>query len=263
MRILFGIVALLLAAALVIQTPQVQTFVAKKLINELNEKFNGEIGIEKIHLRPFRTLILKNVLILDKKPAADALDPSYPPQDTFFRADYITAQFSLAGLLEGMQLNKVSVTNGRFNLVTEDNTWLKGGNPISNNLSRIFGLVPPEKPAENDKQIFYIKNVDLDNFRFTLRNCTSRRSPNYGGINWNNLDVRDIKLQARKLKFKGGIMNGIVEHLSFHEKSSYHVREISGKASVGKGKTYIEDFYLRDPWSELKMPVFQMTYKNS
>ena len=40
---------------------------ARGLVNK--EKLDGEITIEKIHFKPFTTLVLKNTLIIDKNPA--------------------------------------------------------------------------------------------------------------------------------------------------------------------------------------------------
>ena len=38
---------------------------------------------------------------------------------------------------------------------------------------------------------------------------------------------------------------------------------ITGIATVGRGKTIIEDFRLKDRWSDIRMPLFMMSYKNS
>ena len=84
-------VSVIIAGALIIQLPQVQTAVADKVVHTLSEKLDGNITFEKIHFKPFTTLVLKNTVIIDKNPASDAIDPSAPQIDTFFRAEYIIA----------------------------------------------------------------------------------------------------------------------------------------------------------------------------
>ena len=89
-----------------------------------------------------------------------------------------------------------------------------------------------------------------------MKNYTSSKTPYYGGINWNDLDIRDIQLKAKELRFKGGVMSGEVRSLSFSEKSGYTCNLIKGQAKVGNGKAIIEDFALNDPWSSINLPLF-------
>ena len=91
---LVALAAIFSAAALIIQLPQVQTYVVSKVTGKLNDNLNGEISIGKIHFRPFKTLFIKNVLIIDKNPAEDAAVPSKVKVDTFFRAEFITVKLS-------------------------------------------------------------------------------------------------------------------------------------------------------------------------
>ena len=79
-----SVIAFLFAASLTLQLPQVQTFIAERVVRNLSEKIDGEITFEKIHLRPFTTFILKNALITDKNPVRDSLTGAQV--DTFFRA---------------------------------------------------------------------------------------------------------------------------------------------------------------------------------
>ena len=81
-------------------------------------------------------------------------------------------------------------------------------------------------------------------------------------MNWNDLDVTEIDLKARELMFKGGIMTGELIDLSFMEKSGYIVEQMSGTAKVGRGKTIVEDLLIDDPWSEVHLPLFMMSYEN-
>ena len=97
---------------------------------------------------------------------------------------------------------------------------------------------------------------------FSMRNHGSDKTPYHGGINWNDLDVKDIDITAEDLHFKAGIMSGHAERVSFREKSGYRIESISGNARVGRGKTIIENLKLKDPWSRLDLPEFMMSYEN-
>ena len=264
-RLVVATACLLFASALVIQLPQVQTYVADKVVRNLSERLDGDISFEKIHLKPFTTLVLKNVTIVDRNPFHDTVDSTSVIVDTFFRAEYIIAKFSLAGLAdyEGIHLDKAFVSNAQMNLVIENKPDTGDGDIITDNLSRIFRIKKPEEPNQNEKEIFMIRNVEIMNMGFAMKNYEFDR-PIYdgGGIDWNDLDISNINLNAKKLRFKGGIMSGEVERLDFREKSGYSVDKMSGTAKVGRGKTIVEDLHIDDPWSDVYLPLYMMSYDN-
>ncbi len=260
-----SIAVFLFAVALTLQTPQVQTFIARKAVDAIADKLDGDISFEKIHLQPFRTLLFKNVVITDRNPAYDAADSTKARVDTFFRAEYITAKFSFEGLVkhQGIHLRSAVVENGQFNLVLEDDpNSIRKEKKSTDNLSRIFRLRKPETPRQSEKEIFHIKDVELRNMGFSMKNFKAEKVPYKGGICWDDLDVKDINITVRELQFKGGIMSGTAENLSFREKSGYRMEFMSGSARVGRGKTIIENLEIDDPWSELHLPFYIMSYDN-
>ncbi len=256
---------LLFAAALVIQMPQVQTFVTGKVVDRLSEKLDGDISFEKIHLKPFTTLVLKNVSIIDRHPACDLTDPASVKIDTFFRAEYIIAKFSYNGLFkhEGIHLKKAFISNAQMNLVIENKPDAGDGDVSTDNLSRIFRISKQEEPKKSEKEIFHIRKVEIRDMGFSMKNYLYGRNMfDEGGIDWNDLAVSGINLSANGLQFKGGIMSGDVTSLGFREKSGYEIISMTGKADVGRGRTIIEDFHIIDPWSDLNLPVYIMSYEN-
>ena len=263
-KILVVTVSILFAAALLLQLPQVQTFIAGKVVESLDDKLDADINFEKIHFRPFRTLVLKNVEIIDRNPVADASGASDIKVDTFFRAEYIIARFTLEGLIrqQGIHLDEARISNAQMNLVLEDKPDAGDGDTAHDNLSRIFRLKKPETPKQSEKEIFFIRDVEISDMGFSMRNHGSDKTPYDGGINWNDLDVKDINITAEDLHFKAGIMSGHAERVSFREKSGYRIESISGNARVGRGKTIIENLKLKDPWSRLDLPEFMMSYEN-
>ena len=234
--------------------------VAEKVVGIVSGKIDGNITFEKIHFKPFTTLVLKNVTITDNNPIHDVLNPASQPVDTFFHARYIIANMSFKGLTghEGLHLDRATIKDARMNLVIEDDHT--GIRPKTDNLSRIFGIVKKDKPEYNEKELFHIKSVNIEDFTFCLKDFSSIRPPYKGGITWSDLHITEIHLDAKELQFKGGVMTGEAEHLSFQEKSGYVCNFMSGKARVGNGKTIINDLRLVDPWSDLDMPLYMMSY---
>ena len=260
-----ALASVLAGGALVIQLPQVQTTIAQKVVSSLSDRLDGDISFEKIHFKPFTTLVLKNTLIIDKNPVISQTEPSKEQVDTFFRAEYIIVKLSLEGLLdrESIKIDRVYIDNAQMNLVLEDYPYPDSLTKAYNNLSRIFRITKPEvKPTPKPEEIFRIRQVEIADMGFAMKNYSSNPTPWYGGrgINWNDLDIKDIHLHAENLSFKDGIMYGEAESLSFNEKSGFICHAISGKARVGRGRTIVEDLRIKDEWSDLDIPLFMMTY---
>ena len=256
-----AITSFVFAITLAVQTPAVQTFLADKVVKILSDRLDGNISFERIHFKPFTTFVLKNVVITDRNPAKDPTDSTVFPVDTFFQARYLIANMTLKSLTdhEGIHLDRVKVTDGVMNLILEDDSREEGGQ--SDNLSRIFRITKPETKKEvSDKEIFHIKRVSIENFTFRMKNFSSEKIPYYGGINWGDLDIFNINLTARELQFKGGVMSGEVKSMSFAEKSGYVCTDITGKAKVGNGRTLVEDLRMTDPWSDIDLTFYMMSY---
>lgn len=251
------------AAAITLQFPRVQTAVARLVVGKVSDLLEGEISIDKIHLKPFTTLILKNTVITDRAPVTDFSDSLCTPVDTLFRADYIIAKFSLESLLthEGIHIDKVYLTGARMNLVIEDIPGLEAEDTTTVNLARIFHLKSNDDKQMPEKEIFMIRKTEIREMEFSMKNFSKRKTPYYGGINWNDMEVLDLNAKARNLRFKGGVMSGAGDLISFREKSGFVCKSISSPdVKVGNGRTIIENLRIEDGISELRLPLFMMNY---
>ncbi|MGM9735845.1 MAG: translocation/assembly module TamB domain-containing protein [Candidatus Cryptobacteroides sp.] len=260
--ILVAIGIVITAALITLQFPRVQTAVARLVVDKVSDKIDGEISFEKIHLKPFTTLILKNTVILDKEPVTDLADSLSVPMDTLFRAEYIIAKFSFESLLghEGVHIDKIYLTGAKMNLVIED-VPEADSDTTTVNLARIFHLKANPDKQISEKEIFLIRKAEIRDMEFVMKNYSARKPPYHGGINWNDMDVLDIGIKARNLRFKGGVMDGSADIISFREKSGFVCKSISSPdVKVGNGRTIIEDLKLDDGISEIKLPLFMMSY---
>lgn len=260
LKIIGGIIAsilvLLLAGLLILQLPYFQTRMTDFALGLLSEYTEGDITLDKIQIKPFNAVVLKNLTVTDKNPYRSPETPEEAPADTLLYANYLIAEFSLKGLFgqEGFHIDKVELINTDFNLVSENDGQM--------NLTRIFSILfPKEKKAPQEKEIFKINDVKINNLHFTMKSHRSADArPFSGGINWNDLDVEHVQVKASNLRMAGGIMTGRLRHLSGYEKSGYTIRNLSGEARVGKGKAIVTDISLQDPWSTVSINNFTMEY---
>ena len=272
LKIVIVTIAVLIGTAFILmQSSRVQTFVANQVTAKLRETMNADIRIGKIHLRPFNTLILEDILILDSTPKLPPEDLSdAQPIDTFFRAGNIIAGFSLDGLFtgEGLKVSQAKVKNAQMNLVLE-------GEQV--NLARIFGLKASEeeKPAP-EGDIFSIRDVRVENMGFRMINYGPERvipegtytkdangAERQNGIDWTDLEVRHINLRGKDLKMSGGYTSGTVLKLSFDERSGFNCRSLCGETLVGGGKVIVRNIHLTDDYSNLSLPLYMMSFDSA
>ena len=233
-----AIALLTLAAAslVLVQIPRVQTFVAQKALSSLQGKTDALLEMEALGFKPFNTIVARGIAVIDPSPrSARALD-------TLLYAGSLSARFSLTGLLtgSGVRLRSVTLQDAQFNLMLrEDGT-------DDNNLKRLLHLEESKKSVNTGK-LFHVDRLAAENLRFRMINLedTLETFPPTA-IDWRDVDVTDIRLQAKDIGMNGGYVSGEVVKLSFAEKCGWRVRHLSGKAKVGMGKVEINDFFLDD-----------------
>lgn len=268
----FSVLLVVIAGALIaLQAPAVQSRIARLAIERLRDRIDGDISIEKILIKPFNALVIKNIAITDDNPAEDPGDPSYIPADTLFSAEYITARMSLKGLFkkEGIQVSRIKVTNAALTLVTEPVREPESGRAFISNIQRIF-RTPAPNPADSLKEggsIFDAGRVEVENIRFRLINIEQRIRQRGSGIQhpagsiaWDDLDVT-ASIKGHDLKMTGKVMSGTADMLHAREKSGLTIDDASGKATVGHGLTLVENLEMHIGGdSHLYLPVFSMSY---
>ena len=79
-RVLGFVVTLLGSGWLALQTPQVQTGLAEKLLDRVAGDFGGSISFGEISIEPVNTFTVKHLAILDANP----YDPAAPLDHDFY-----------------------------------------------------------------------------------------------------------------------------------------------------------------------------------
>ena len=262
LKILIVVIASIIAAAFIaIQAPAVQTFIAEKAVAKLKDATNADITFSHIHFKPFTQLIIDDLAVIDTAPIAP--EPGDIPIDTLFRAGNISVKFSLSSLLggEGLHFSQARIRNAQMNLVLE-------GEQV--NLGRMFGLEAKEDTtAVPDKEIFSIGDVRIENMGYSMYNYgperlvpegTYRKNGEQVGIDWTDLEVKDINLKGKNLKMRGKVIGGNLLEMTFRERSGFNCRHISGDARAGNGNVIIRNLKIRDDYSDLALPFFAMRY---
>ena len=257
-RIAGLLAVLIMAAALAVQTPYVQTKLTDSALERLTEVMDGRIQYGEMKVMPSGALLLKDVLIIDSKPyVKDEFCRGWAPVDTVFRAGTVTATFSLPDIFRSgsIRIGRVSIDNGFFHLAAEP-----GENRKILNIKRIFGIESGSGKKERKGGRFTVSRIRLSNFRFRLNNFALKKHDyGDGAINYDDLDIR-LSLEAHGIRLADGRVTASLDRLQLREKSGYQMRSLQGRCTVGPGKTVVEDLRLVDPWSDVRMKYYSMGY---
>ena len=232
---------LLLAGMVAVQSPAVQSFIGRQVVERLRGSMDADISFSEVSFKPFETIVLKDVLITD--PSAIT-----PKADTVFRVQHLSAKFSIRGLFydEGVHVSRVLLQNAAFNLVVEP----AAGEKTTTNLQRIFRIPDKDKQEQKDLgNLFDARLVEAQDLRFRLTNPVgeenmARRGQSYpeGVINWNRLEAWVSGLKARDIRYSHGLITASVEELRLgEEETSLVLENVSGKVKVGHRQALIQD----------------------
>ena len=260
--ILAALVILLLALVVAVQSPAVQTALARKAVDKLSENIDGDISIGHIAVRPFDAVTLEDVVLTDRHPYDGG---EFPRQDTLARIGSLSARFSLKGLLhkERISVSRLRLEDGELNLVLEPGT---GGKAVLDNISRIFRLQKdPDKPDKDFGDLLEARKVDVEDFTFRMYNpvAAARRAERGGKplpadvIDWNDLEIK-ADIHASDILVKDGVISGDADHLSITDKTGWNVRDLSGKVKVGHGKVLLDNLHIDDGDSDLHFRYFRL-----
>lgn len=261
---ILGLLAILLLAGLVaIQSPAVQTALGKRIVGIIQKNTDADIQFGGISIRPLEAIILKDLVVRDKKPAL-------PQLDTILYVDNLSVKFSLRGLLSGsgIHVSRLRLIGGGFNLITEPDPHRPGKDVT--NLERAFGLVsdePKEKKAPAWGNLLTARQVELENLTFRMENIPLALKDSLRGsitpegvIDWNHLSVLLEKGHVENLKVSNNHIIGHNASLQFLERATgMHFEEVSAKSfNVGEKLAEIKDLHANDGYSNIYLDNFRM-----
>ncbi|MCR5276956.1 MAG: translocation/assembly module TamB [Bacteroidales bacterium] len=248
---------LILSVVLFLETPQGLTWVGQRVMDRLKDVLPGKLHFTTAQVS-FNSIHIKDVYFLDEHPyTEDRYGRGWAPVDTLFHAGDIYATFTLRGLLSrsGLEVSRVKLLDGAFNFVTEP------GERWKSNIERILQVEPQEEQAGLPELL--VHKVEIGNFHFTMRSFDTLRAPHHGiGINWEDLDIV-ANIQANSLRINEGIITGNVPHIDLREKSGCEIENIEGVVRVGGGLVRITDFILQDAFTDLRLPIAALSFRNS
>jgi hypothetical protein len=208
---------LLAAVTFSLQFKPVQTYVAKKAAAYLSKELKTTISISSLYIKPFKSIVLENLVVLDRQ------------KDTLANFPKFAVDLNKLSLKERiLDVNTVQINNGSF--------FLKDNQDGSSNLDFIieyFDGPPtprdPKKPKRKKFQ-FLFNRIILNNVAFKYKDLSKTTKVN--GVNFEDICLSQLNGIFEGLNTKGHIIQSNIKNLTFREKSGFYLKNLSALTTV-------------------------------
>ncbi|WP_245766593.1 translocation/assembly module TamB domain-containing protein [Pustulibacterium marinum] len=232
LRILAGILIFLLLLVIALSLPPVQTFIAKKVTNSLNESYGTSINIDKIHVTFYGDVYMKSVFIKDYE------------QDTLIYVKKLsTSLLSVKKIFDSnLDFGDVDLEDPVFNIRTYK------GESNSNLDVFVAKLEGNDTTTSTTPFILEFSNIDLENgkFRFIDENSESPVKLNFGEL---FTEIEDFKLE-------GPNVTASINHMGFLTETGLRVDKLAGDFAYTKEQMKLTDFEISTKKSKVTGNVY-------
>jgi len=234
---------------LVFQYKPVQTWAAKKFAASLSEKLHTKVSIAGIYLKPFSSVVIDSLYILDKQ------------KDTLVNMPKLTVGISGFSLFSSIAEHKVNLS-----LVQLDNSsvYLKKYKDSTSNLKFIIDYFSSPDTAKTKStgkpwQINFEK-IAINNMHFRYKNYladTLEKQINFDDVDVANFSTVITDMDITHHLFKGGVHNLTLREL----KSGFYLKNLTASATVDSNQVMMQNLLILTPQSRIKN-FFRMKFKS-
>jgi hypothetical protein len=224
-----------------LQFKPVQTYVAKKAAAYLSKELKTTISIDGLYVKPFKSIVLENLIVLDQQKDTLAKFPK-------FLVDL--NKFSLKERI--LDVNTVQINNGSF--------FLKDFQDNSSNLDFIidyFDSPAPVRKKKRKKFQFLFDRIILNNVSFKYKDL--KKDTVIKGINFEDISLSKLNGIFEKLNTKGHVIQANIKNLTFKEKSGFYLKNLSALTTIDTNAIELKNLMLVTNQSRLSN-YYQMKF---
>ena len=235
----------LILAYLIFLSPRVQTYLSQKIAKSISKQAHTPITIKGVDFSPFKSIILKGVYIEDHR------------QDTLMYIGEVNSKLdSINFKTKKAYIGKLILNKAYFNLYEGKNR--------KQNLQVFIDSLSGKKKSESEvtqekSWDINISNFDLIDSHFSF--VTIKAKKQAFGINYDDIDVKNINLKARNIKIIGDSVDFDVKHLSCIEKSGFILKDIKAHSWVTPTQWGMSKVTATSPKSYLYAKQILLNYK--
>jgi hypothetical protein len=231
---------------LLFQYKPVQTWAAKKATAYLTEKLKTKVDIKSLYIKPFSAVVLEDFYILDKQ------------KDTLLSTPKLTVGINGFSIITSIKNRKLDLS-----LIQLDNgsVYLKKLKDSTSNLKFLtdFFSSPDTIKTKGKPWTIIFEKIAINNLHFRYKNFLVDTLLKQ--VNFDDIDVKNFSTVVTDMDVSNHLFKGKVSHLTFHEKSGFYLKNLSGNATVDTNQILVQNMHLQTAHSDLKN-YFRMRFKS-
>lgn len=227
--LLFGLVMA------VLNSSAVQTRLGQWAANQLSEKLDAEVGVDKLDFDFFNRFKLEGVIVYDQA------------HDTLIYAktiDLSVRRFNLENNL--FRFGELNLVNAQMHLRTVNNQ----GSTNLDFLTEYFRQDTTNRDTSKTDIKLYANKLSLDNCAFSYHNTYGDSSMN--ALDLNAIDVNRINGHISDFRILNDTLDCRFQSFSFREKSGLVLDKLAGDIRIDGGGIHTTDLMLKTPKSEIR-----------
>jgi len=219
----------------------VQTYVAKKAAAWLSKELHTTVSIGSLYIKPFKSLVLEEFLVLDLQ------------NDTLANFPKFTVDLNRLSLKERIiSVNTLQINGGSF--------FLKDYKDHTSNLDFIIDYFDSGPPPAVKKKKYRIlaDRIILNDLHFRYKNLA--RNETVKGINFDDLHLNGINGIFEELSTEKHLIQARIKDLTFKEKSGFYLKNLSTEATIDTNAIELKALLLTTSRTRLT-DYYRMTFK--
>lgn len=230
-----------IALGILLQIDVIQNFAVDRASKFLSKKTGADVSIGRVDIDFFSKAVLQNVYVGDDRG------------DTMIYVNDLTVNVDGINFFTGqISLGSVTLSRGDCFLYRDSSGMM--------NIQRFFNAFRPKEPKPSTMDLkLSARELNLLDFHFKL---LYHGAPNQShGVNYKDMDVSDIYMQAKRIEVLNYDVKFALEQLTCREKSGFELKHLrSRKVRVNENGLCFGDLSMLTPGSDVRCDRLDMLY---
>ena len=214
---------------LMFQYKPVQTWAAKYAAGYLSDKLKTKIAIKGLYIKPFTSIVMDSLLVLDKQ------------NDTLLHTPKLTVELNGFSLISSINQQIID-----FKLIQLDNgsIYLKNQKDSTSNVKFIidyFSSTDTTKTVSKPwKTVF--EQIAINNLHFRFKN--QLRDTVMKQVNFDDIDLRKFSAVIKNMDIKNHLFKADISNLTLHDKSGFYLKQFDALATVDSNQILAQNLHI-------------------
>nr|WP_199156027.1 translocation/assembly module TamB domain-containing protein [Pedobacter sp. ASV2] len=229
-----------------LQFKPVQTYIAQKAAAYLSKELNTTISIKSVYIKPFKSVVLEDLLVLDQQ------------KDTLLSTPAFLVDINQLSIKKRIiDVSTVQINNGSF--------FLKDYKDKTSNLDFIINYFDSGKPTVKKKKSepykIDFRRIILNKISFKYKNYAVKDTILKQSVNFDDVSLHSLSGIFEGLDTKNHLFKTNIKGLTFREKSGFYLKNLSAETTVDSNAIELKNLLLETNQSRLTN-YYQMRFKS-